>query len=187
MATSPRRQAEERERLLTQLESQLRVEQKKNPQQPETQQQQISDRVVEQNLEIARLNAEISEQLEQYAKRPKKKFITARTKEALAAAYMHAWVRKVERVGNLNYPDAARRNKLSGSLLLVVGINKNGSVKELILRNSSGHQVLDDAAKRIVRLAAPFAPITGKLAEEADVLYIARTWEFSSRQNLVTR
>ena len=124
--------------------------------------------------------------MERYAKRPKKKFITARTKEALAAAYMHDWVRKVERVGNLNYPDAARRRQLEGSLVLVVGINKNGSVNELILRSTSGHQILDDAAKRIVQLAAPFAPITGKLAEQADILYITRTWEFSSQQNLST-
>ena len=142
--------------------------------------------MIQQNLEIAQLSAEISEDLERYAKRPKKKFITARTKEALAAAYMHEWVRKVERVGNLNYPDTARRRQLSGSLVLVVGINKNGTVNELILRSSSGHQVLDDAAKRIVRLAAPFAPITGKLAEQADILYITRTWEFSSQQNLST-
>ena len=186
VATSPQTTAEELERLLTQREAEERVQQSKNPQQTETPKNKVSDKVVEQNLEIAQLSAEISEQLEKYAKRPKKKFITARTKEALAAAYMHEWVRKVERVGNLNYPDNARRNKLSGSLVLVVGINKNGSVSELILRNSSGHQVLDDAARNIVRLAAPFAPITGKLAEQADILYITRTWEFSSRQNLTT-
>ena len=68
----------------------------------------------------------------------------------------------------------------------MVGINKNGSINELILLSSSGHQILDDAARNIVRLAAPFAPITGELAEQADVLYITRTWEFSSKQSLNT-
>ncbi|MEM7207975.1 MAG: TonB family protein [Pseudomonadota bacterium] len=187
VATSPQLQEQAHERFLTQIESERRIQQSQQAKQTNTPKQQISDRVIQQNLEIARLSAEISEQLEQYAKRPKKKFITARTKEALAAAYMHAWVRKVERVGNLNYPDNARRRKLSGSLVLAVGINKNGTINELILRSSSGHQLLDDAAKRIVQLAAPFEPITGKLAEQADVLYITRTWEFSSQENLTTR
>lgn len=99
---------------------------------------------------------------------------------------MLEWVRKIERIGNLNYPDAARRHKLSGSLVLVVGINKNGSINELIMRNSSGHQILDDAARNIVKLSAPFAPLTGKLAEQVDVLYITRTWAFSSQQQLST-
>jgi len=186
IAAAPRKQVEKLERVLTQRESDQRVQQSTRPQQPETPQNRINDRIVEQNLEIAQLSAEINEELMKYAKRPKKKFITARTKEALAAAYMLEWVRKVERVGNLNYPDVARRRKLSGELVLVVGINKNGSLNELILRSSSGHQLLDDAARNIVRLAAPFAPITGKLAEQADVLYITRTWRFSSKQSLST-
>ncbi len=186
VAAAPKKQVEALERVLTQRESEQRVQQSTRPQQPETPQSRINDRVVEQNLEIAQLSAEINRELVKYAKRPKKKFITARTKEALAAAYMLDWVRKVERVGNLNYPDVARRRKLSGELVLVVGINKNGSINELILRSSSGHQLLDDAARSIVRLSAPFAPITGKLAEQADVLYITRTWKFSSKQSLST-
>ncbi len=186
VAASPRQQAEAQQRLLTQLAAEQPVQQSDKPQQADTPKKHASDQVNEQNLEIARLSAEISQELEQYAKRPKKKFITARTKEALFAAYMHKWVRKIERIGNLNYPDAARRDKLSGSLILVVGINKNGSINELILRDSSGHQLLDDAARNIVKLSAPFAPLTGKLAEQIDVLYITRTWEFSSRQHLST-
>ena len=70
--------------------------------------------------------------------------------------------------------------------MLVVGINKNGGVREIILHRSSGYQILDDAAKNIVRLAAPFDPITGELADETDVLYITRTWEFSNNQSLRT-
>ena len=186
VAASPRKQVEVPERMLTQLESDHEVQQSTRRQQSETPQNRDNDRAVEKNLIIAQLSAEINEELVKYAKRPRKKFITARTKEVLAATYMFRWVRRVERIGNLNYPDDARRRKLSGSLVLVVGINKNGSINELILLSSSGHQILDDAARNIVRLAAPFAPITGELAEQADVLYITRTWEFSSKQSLNT-
>jgi protein TonB len=186
LAASPRMQVEMLEQVLSQRESDYRVQQSTKPQQSETPQNRVNDRELKKNLTIAQLSAEINEKLEIYAKRPRKKFITARTKEILAASYMFRWVRRVEQIGNLNYPDDARRRKLSGSLVLVVGINKNGSINELILLSSSGHQILDDAARNIVKLAAPFEPITGKLGKQADVLYITRTWEFSSKQNLFT-
>ena len=99
---------------------------------------------------------------------------------------MHRWIEKVERVGNLNYPDQARRQKLYGSLILVVGIRKNGTIEEIVVRRSSGHKVLDDAAKRIVALSAPFAPLSGKLAEQTDILYITRTWEFKSNNSIIS-
>ena len=101
-----------------------------------------------------------------------------------SAAYMHDWVRRVERVGNLNYPDEARRRRLSGSLVLVVGIKADGSIYDVMLRDSSGHQVLDDAARRIVELAAPFAPFPGELRKETDILFITRTWKFLSNNSL---
>lgn len=136
--------------------------------------------VVEQNMDIARLAAEIERRQQEFAKRPKKKHINARTTETAAASYMHTWVKQVERVGNLNYPDVARRNKLTGSLILVVGIYKNGNIESVTVDESSGHKLLDDAAVRIVKMAAPFEPMTGSLAEETDILYIVRTWEFES-------
>ena len=136
--------------------------------------------VVEQNMDIARLAAEIERQQEEFAKRPKKKHINARTTETAAASYMHKWVKQVERVGNLNYPDAARRDKLAGALILIVGIYKNGNIESVTVDESSGHKLLDDAAVRIVELAAPFDAMTGTLAEETDILYIVRTWEFES-------
>jgi len=134
--------------------------------------------LVEQNLEIARLSAEINARVEKFAKRPKKKFLNARTVESTAAEYMYNWVEKVERMGNLNYPDTARRKNLEGALVLVVGIFKNGSIESITVDESSGHKVLDDAAVRIVRMAAPFDPLSGKLGDETDILYIVRTWEF---------
>ncbi len=143
---------------------------------------------LERALEIARLTAEIDRDVEAYAKRPRKKFVHARTREAAAAAYMHEWVRDVERVGNLNYPGQATRRKLNGSLVLVVGIHANGALADVIMRNSSGHQVLDDAAKRIVRLASPFRPFPANLKKDTDILYITRTWQFLSDANrLVSR
>ena len=142
---------------------------------------------VDQQLEIARLSAELDASLEEYAKRPRKTFLTARTRESSSAQYMHAWVEKVERMGNLNYPDDARRQKLHGSLILVVGVRKNGTIEEIVVRQSSGHKILDDAAKRIVTLSAPFEPLSGKLAEETDILYITRTWEFKSNNSVVSR
>ncbi len=142
---------------------------------------------VQRALEIARLTAEINRDVESYAKRPRKTFVHARTRESAAAAYMHEWVRKVEQVGNLNYPDQARRRRLNGSLVLVVGINANGTLSDVVLRNSSGHQVLDDAARRIVRLASPFKPFPASLKKNTDVLYITRTWQFQTNNRLVSR
>lgn len=142
--------------------------------------------LVEQSLAIASLTAEIDRQQEEFAKRPKKKHVNARTKEAASAEYMYRWVEQVERVGNLNYPDAARRNKLTGALILVVGIYKNGEIESVTVDESSGHKLLDDSAVRIVELAAPFEPMTGKLAEETDILYIVRTWEFQSSNSVIS-
>ncbi len=142
---------------------------------------------IEQNADIARLAAEIDRQQEEFSKRPKKKFLNARTREAAAAEYMYGWVESVERMGNLNYPDEARRNKLHGELILVVGIFKNGELESVTVDESSGYKILDDAAVRIVEMAAPFAPMTGQLAEETDILYIVRTWEFTANNSVDSR
>ena len=130
------------------------------------------------SLAVASLNAEIQERLAAKAKRPRRKFISASTREYKYAAYMESWRAKVERVGNLNYPDIARHDKLSGNLILEVQINPDGSVREMVVRRSSGHKILDDAARRIVELAAPFAPFPDAVAKEVDVLHVTRTWQF---------
>ena len=100
---------------------------------------------------------------------------------------MREWIDRVERVGNLNYPDQARRNKLSGTLILDVVINAKGELVKTDLRQSSGHQILDDAAKRIVKLAAPYSAFPKKLREETDVIHITRSWEFLNNSSLRTR
>lgn len=128
-------------------------------------------------LEMAKLAQEIQRESEQYAKRPKRKYISANTKEYEFAAYMRAWVARIERIGNLNYPDEARRQQLHGQLVLTVGLTRDGRVKSVDVIQSSGHKVLDDAAIRIVHLAEPF-PALPEDKEKVDELYISRTWQF---------
>lgn len=134
--------------------------------------------LIEQSLEMARLTAEIARKQELYAKRPKRKFVSASTREYAYAGYMKAWVAKVERVGNLNYPDEARRRGLSGRLVMTVAVRRDGSVEEATLVQSSGALVLDQAALRTVKMAEPFPPLP-ETDEKIDVLHITRTWEFS--------
>lgn len=129
--------------------------------------------------ERARLSAEISRRWEALQQRPRKKFVNARTREYKYAAYMDAWRAKVERIGNMNYPEEARRRGLAGSLVLDVALNPDGTVHSIAVLRSSGHRLLDDAAVRIVELAAPFAPFPPDIRAEADILHITRTWKFN--------
>ncbi|WP_456406968.1 TonB family protein [Thiolapillus sp.] len=134
--------------------------------------------------EIARLTAELDRNSEYASQRPRHKSINASTKEYRYAAYLEAWRKKVERVGNLNYPDEAKRKKLYGDLLLHVSLRADGSVKQIRVVRSSGHKILDDAAVRIVRLASPFAPFPAEIRKEVDILDITRTWQFLSSNRL---
>lgn len=136
------------------------------------------------SAEIASLEAELSDQVQQYAKRPKiHRLNAASTMRDKGAWYKDEWRKKVERIGNLNYPDDARRRQIHGSLRLLVSINRDGSLYEVMVLESSGEQVLDQAAMRIVRLAAPYAPFTGDLAD-IDRLEIIRTWRFERGDRL---
>ncbi|MES9861980.1 MAG: energy transducer TonB [Candidatus Thiodiazotropha sp. LLP2] len=130
------------------------------------------------NMEIARLTAELERKSEAYAKLPKRKAISASTKEYKYASYLDAWRRKVERIGNLNYPDQAKRDSLYGNLVLHVAVKADGSVEQIRVLHSSGHKILDDAAVRIVRLAAPYSPFPNEIRKETDILDITRTWQF---------
>lgn len=141
---------------------------------------------VEHDAHIARLAAEVDNALSEYAQRPRKEFVTARARESVAATYMHDWVASVERIGNINYPETARRRGLSGALVLVVAIEVDGSLHDVRVRASSGQPVLDAAAERIVRQAAPFEPFPEALRAQTDILYITRTWEFTSGDRLTT-
>ena len=141
---------------------------------------------LQQQQAIAQLAAEVREKKAAYAKRPKVKYLTASTKEYAFAAYMRGWSDRVERVGNLNYPEEARRRGLHGDVLLTVVLNLDGSIKSIEVIQSSGEHLLDSAAERIVRLAAPFPPAP-QSGERVDELNITRTWEFEPKNVLQTR
>jgi protein TonB len=133
--------------------------------------------MIERSLEMARLAAEVERQRQAYAKRPRRKFVSASTQEYEFATYMRAWVARVERIGNLNYPDEARRRNLQGQLVMTVAIRRDGSVADITVVQPSGYAILDEAAIRTVRLAEPFGPLP-KTSENIDELYITRTWQF---------
>lgn len=138
-------------------------------------------------LEMDRLQAQIDKQQEEYQKRPKKKYIGARTKEYRFAMYVESWRQKVERIGNMNYPEAAKTQKLYGQLRMTVGIKSDGSLESLVIDQPSNHKVLDDAAKRIVELAAPYAVFPDDIKKDTDILYITRTWTFTQEDALQTQ
>ncbi len=136
-------------------------------------------------MEIASLEARLDRQRQISAKRPRIKRLTSlSTVSSADAFYLNSWRRKIETIGNLNYPEEARRRKLYGSLRLMVAILPDGSLKEIEVLESSGHKVLDDAAIRIVRLAAPYAPFPDELRQSTDVLEIIRTWQFRKNSSL---
>ncbi len=109
---------------------------------------------------------------------PREKFVSVNTRESVYAAYLENWRQKVEKLGNLNYPDEARRTGLSGSLQLDVALNSDGTVREIFTRMPSAHRVLDEAAIRVVRLASPFAPFSDEMRAETDVLSFTYEWRF---------
>jgi periplasmic protein TonB len=136
--------------------------------------------------EIDRLEALIAKQQDEYQMRPKRKFIGARTQEYRFATYVESWRQKVERIGNLNYPSAAKTKKLYGKLQMTVSIRADGSIEEIIINHSSGSDLLDDAAKRIVQLSAPFAEFPKDIKNDTDVLSITRTWTFTQEDQLAS-
>ncbi len=137
-------------------------------------------------LEMDRLEALIAKHSDDYQKRPKRKFIGARTKEYRYALYVDAWRQKVEKIGNLNYPEAAKDLKLYGQLQMTVSIKADGSIEKIELNKSSGHKVLDEAAKHMVEMGAPYARFPDDVHKEIDVLSISRTWTFTKEENLAT-
>jgi len=134
-------------------------------------------------LAIARMEAQISRQTEEYNKRPRKKNIGARAEEYRFAQYVEDWRLKVERIGNLNYPDGAR-GRVYGSLVLTVSIKADGSLDKIEVDRSSGYQILDRAAERIVKMASPYAGFPANIKRDTDILVITRTWTFAPGDKL---
>ena len=137
--------------------------------------------------QIAQLGTEIR-QSQPSSDRTKIKFVdSVSAHKYLAAQYMKDWETKVERMGNLNYPEVATKKNFSGTLTMDVGISEDGSIYSIRINRSSGIPALDEAAKKIVRMSAPFAPLPLDLRKELDVLVITRVWKFSDESGLVTR
>jgi len=131
------------------------------------------------SLEIAALEAKLDLYAQERARQPKvRRLYSASTRESYDALYLDAWRRKVERIGNLNYPEEAHRRKLYGQLRMLVVVRPDGTLERIEILKSSGHKVLDDAARRIVKLASPFAPFSPELRQHADLVEIIRTWKF---------
>jgi protein TonB len=142
--------------------------------------------LMQRTLEAIRLEAQIAKEMEAYQQRPKRRFVGARTEEYRFARYVEDWRGKVERIGNLNYPEAARAQRLYGSLLLSVAIRADGSVEKVEVNRSSGKKILDAAAVRIVQLAAPYAAFPPDIRRDTDIIEITRTWTFTRGDELIS-
>lgn len=166
-------------RMMTRLKSSYKIDQPLP--QPATA---TAEDLVQRSMEIARLEAQISKNNDFYQKLPRRKFIGARTQEYRFAQYVEDWRVKVERIGNLNYPEQARQQQVYGKLQLSVSIRANGSIESIEVSRSSGHAILDAAAMRIVKLAGPFSPLPPDITRDTDILTITRTWSFSPSDKL---
>ncbi len=134
--------------------------------------------------QVAQLGAEIRYN-HKNAEQSRIKFINSvSTHKYLAAQYIMDWQNKVEKTGNLNYPEIARQKHYTGKLTMDVGINHDGTIYSIRINKSSGYKALDDAAKRIVQMSAPFAPLPKELKKELDVLVITRVWQFSDESGM---
>ena len=170
--------------LLTQLKPPAQVETQPTPSEPD-QPTVSAGQMNQQAREMAQLQARISQQWDDYQKRPKRAFVGANVREYSFARYVEDWVTKVERVGNVNYPEAARREGIYGSLKLTVAIYADGRIETIEIDRSSGSKVLDAAATKIVELAAPYASFPEDMRKKADILSITRTWTFTRSDQLV--
>lgn len=170
---------DEQQKLLAQLKS---SDLNQPPPANEKRQAQAEGGDAEQNRQqLARMQAEIAKQISDYQKRPRKHYFMPSTSEYRYARYVEDWRARVEKIGNEHYPDEAR-GKIYGSLRMTVAINKEGKLVDAWVDKSSGSPVLDRAARRIVRLAAPYPPFPPDIARDTDVLEVTRTWIFTNDQ-----
>lgn len=107
---------------------------------------------------------------------PREKFIAVNTRESAYAEYLDRWRRKVEQIGNENYPQAAR--DVEGDLQIAVALNADGTINELTITRRSAFPVLDEAAIQILRNAGPFPPFSDAMKAETDVLRFEYKWIF---------
>lgn len=173
--------------LMTQAQSSAKVLQGEVANQPSASPTpQNANELIQKAEAIARLEAAIAREYEAYQQRPRRTFIGARTTENRFAPYVDQWRVRVERVGNLNYPEEAKQRKIYGDLQLTIAIKANGEVESVQINRSSGKKVLDEAAKRIVHLAAPYDRFPDNIRRDTDILHITRTWMFTRDDTLTS-
>ena len=175
------RKIRDQQLLSTTAQAQRKTQIKLNPDEQE-QREELAGTTREQMLvssEIASLQAKLDKQRQEYAKRPRVRTLTSvSTKAAFDAKYLNDWSVKIEQVGNKNYPREALSRHITGNLRLSVMINPDGTIYEIKVLQSSGQRILDDAARQIVRLSAPFTSFPPEIRKHADRLQIIRTWRF---------
>jgi protein TonB len=139
----------------------------------------ISPEVDRLSREMASLQAEYDEQTRTYADKPRVRRLTsASARQSADAAYLLDWRQRLEAVGNKYYPQASVRYGIYGDVRLLVVIRKDGSLEDVKVMSSSGFAVLDEAAIKVVRMAAPYSPFPAELAATTDKLEIIRTWQY---------
>jgi protein TonB len=177
----------EAKQLLTQAKSKATVPTVTETPQPKEEPQVATSSadIMARSLEIARLEASIAREWDSYQQRPRRRFVGARTQEFRFARYVEDWRAKIERVGETNYPQAARDQRLYGSLVVTVSIKSDGSLERVDINRSSGQRILDAAALHIVRLAAPYAAFPPDVAKDTDIISITRTWIFTRADQFV--
>lgn len=175
-------------RLLTQLKSKPALEKPAPAARPQTDAGHAPDAtdLMARSLQMARLEAQIERNYNAYQSRPKRKNLGVRVEEYRFARYVDDWRIKVERVGNLNYPDEARQKKLYGSLRLTVHIKSDGTLEKVDIDSSSGSKILDEAAVRIVQMASPYAAFPEDIRRDTDIVGITRTWIFTRSDQLAS-
>jgi protein TonB len=153
------------------------------PEQKENHQKGISPEVDRLSQEIATLEAELEDEAKTFADRPRVRRLNASSaRQSVDAAYLLDWRRRLEAVGNQYYPQASVRYGIYGDLRMLVVIRQDGSLEDIQVLSSSGYAVLDEAAIKIVRMAAPYSPFPAELKATTDKLEIVRTWHFQENQ-----
>jgi len=175
-------------RLLTQLKSISAIEKPAPATRtlPDTGQTPDATDLIARSLQMARLEAKVERDFLNYETRPKKRFVGTKSLEFRDAQYVDNWRLKIERVGDLNYPEEARKKKIYGSLRITVYIGLNGELLDVEINQTSGSKILDEAAVRILRLASPYSPLPENIRKDTDILVITRSMFFTRSDQFVS-
>jgi protein TonB len=171
---------------LTSQQGKISFYDQQDPNKKEQQALPDTEALLQKSYQLSGLIANLDNQQINQAKKSKKRQVSAAIHRSSDALYLDTWRRKIENIGNQNYPEKAKQDKIFGNLTLKVAINSNGTIHEVSVMKSSGQKLLDDAAIRIVRLAAPFSPLSAEMRKDTDILEIIRVWRFQADNRIHT-